>query len=780
MTVLGYVGLAPSTARPTAAPGNLFSAQRAGNAMAQLLHGIGSHPAGSPAADQLRSRIVDHLRALGYQPELQTTFAVGKGGVAGTVRNVIARSSGREPGPALVCVAHYDSVWAGPGVSDDLSGVGVLLELARIHIEGRRTRQPVVFLFTDAEEQGLVGASAFMDHLLCQDVGLVLNFEARGGSGLAYMFETGPQNESLVRMYADCVSRPTASSLSTEIYRHLPNDTDFSFFRDGGLPGFNFAFIEDLHVYHTPLDDFEHLSLDSLQHEGDQALELMKRWLGQVPPPASSANVICTSLPGNWMILYGQTTGRVVSLLCLLALAWGAQGCVLRARATWAEVRGGFVLAAASVLVGCVTAVSWSSALRSLIGTPRPWDDQPYWCLGIQIGVAICTWTILIKNWGASVGRVGAVLGMSLGWGFAALGSSLFLPGASFLFTLPAVFLTAVLYLIPRDVYLQSRLARGLGGILPLAALVWISAQRGIAEAVGPGVELALALPILVLGTFFMPLLIGIPHWVRRVLASSGVLILLGSSMGTLLAPSQSILRPAKLNLVYAQDVAGTGRAQWQAWTSGSPLPDEFAQHWGFSEVEPQENQDELDPEQRLLISPGWAGRRLFSAPAPHLGLELPRLELDPGAWVGKGEALAWRATGTLHAHGIRGRTTVTVLEAPGPVSLVAHGVSLGVREHFTFMDVPDQGLAIELWVGPPEAQEIEGQTPGRQADSADTGDGALHLRLVHRGPGLPASAAHLLAARPAGFVPAGDGDGILLSGRFDLTLPAVPAEDPR
>jgi hypothetical protein len=775
ISVLGFFALSPPAPLPDTAPGNRFSAQRAGEAMAGLLQGMGAHPAGSPEAEQVRTRIAGQLRLLGYEPEEQTRFAVGRDGVAGTVHNIIARRNGREPGPVLLCVAHYDSVWAGPGVSDDLSGVGVLLELARMQIEGRRTRQPVVFLFTDAEEQGLVGAAGFLDHPLCQDVGLVLNFEARGGSGVAYMFETGDGNAQLMEMYADCVTNPSAASLTTEIYRRLPNDTDFSFFRDAGLAGFNFAFIEDLHVYHTPLDDFAHLSLASLQHEGEQAAQLMERWLNQIPPSAGEGveNLVYGSLPGGWMILYSQGSARVVSLLCLLALVWAAQACVQRGRASWGEIAAGLGLAALCVLGGGVGSVLLSNGLRGLAGTSQPWLAQPLWLLGIQVGLALCLWLGLIVRWGSAVGRVGAVLGAALGWGLGAVGTALLLPGISFLFTPVALILTLVLYLTPRDVHLQNRLARGMTGVLPLVALIWISAQRGLVAAAGPGVGLVLILPILLVGTCFMPLLIGIPIWMRRGLGALGVLLVLVSSLGTLLAPAQSAERPAKLNLVYAQDVPTSGEAQWQAWTFGSPLPDGLSGAWAFTEYEAPRSEDS----QGL---PGWSGERLFSAPAKHLGLTPPRLDLEPGAWEGQGADRAWRASGTLYSGAPRGRTRLSVLQAPGPVSLVVQGISLGVRRHFTIMDVPPAGLPVEIWVEVGEPVEPQAGENGGPMDGA--GSLEVRLRLVDRRSGLPPAAAELLAARPPEFVPAHDGDGVLVSASLNLTLPdpGVLPEDGR
>lgn len=66
----------------------------------------------------------------------------------------------------IVITAHYDHLGKKGskiynGADDNASGVAVMLALAR-HIEENGSRYSVVFLATDAEEKGLLGARAFM------------------------------------------------------------------------------------------------------------------------------------------------------------------------------------------------------------------------------------------------------------------------------------------------------------------------------------------------------------------------------------------------------------------------------------------------------------------------------------------------------------------------------------------------------------------------------------------------------------------------------------------
>src|SRR4029079_17215605 len=83
--------------------------------------------------------------------------------------------------------------------------------------------------------------------------GVALNFEARGASGPAVMFETSEGNADVVGVYGDSVPDPVATSFAVEVYRILPNDTDFTPFRKSGrFTGLNTAYIDGSAVYRSP------------------------------------------------------------------------------------------------------------------------------------------------------------------------------------------------------------------------------------------------------------------------------------------------------------------------------------------------------------------------------------------------------------------------------------------------------------------------------------------------------------------------------------------------
>ena len=177
-TFAAYQPVAPLGAD---APPTVFSAQRATAILRDLVGNGVPHPLGSPAAAQLRDAIVDRFSALGYAPELQSGFVCNDYGVCGNPVNIVVPLAG-SPGEqnAVLLAAHYDSVPAGPGASDDGAAVASLLEIARILKARPAPRHPIILLITDGEEAGLLGALLFV-----REHPLVEGGEGRGQFGRA-------------------------------------------------------------------------------------------------------------------------------------------------------------------------------------------------------------------------------------------------------------------------------------------------------------------------------------------------------------------------------------------------------------------------------------------------------------------------------------------------------------------------------------------------------------------------------------------------------------------
>lgn len=193
-------------------------------------------------------------------------------------------------GTDLMLVAHYDSRYSQPmprdtvwsyGAADDGYGVGVILETVSLALKNRAEwKQGVKVLFTDAEEPGMKGMKAIWENNreVFDNVGLVLNVEARGTWGPALLFEACPGNAKVQELYASTAAYPFTYSLTTVVYQFLPMFTDFTIVKDE-LPGLNFSNIADVNHYHTDLDNFSNISEKTIQHYGAQILPLTMEYL---------------------------------------------------------------------------------------------------------------------------------------------------------------------------------------------------------------------------------------------------------------------------------------------------------------------------------------------------------------------------------------------------------------------------------------------------------------------------------------------------------------------
>ena len=317
----------PPEAVSAGAPLSEFSAARASEHLKVLASQ--PRPVGSPFHDNARDYILDVLTKLALQPEVQA--AERKDPYSNEIvkfENIVARLPGTEPGKGtLLLVAHYDTVPGSPGASDDGSGVVTLIETARAFKARPALKRDVVLLFSDGEEAGLRGARAFLKHPLVSEIGLVINFEARGSRGPVFMFETGDNNYWTIREFGKAVPYPFTSSLNQEIYDLLPHSTDFTVFRDRGIQGFNFAYTGGLENYHSPNDSLETVDLRSIQHQGSYAVALVSYFGDLELTQRPHGNAVFFDVLGKVLISYSESFVRPIALMIALLLvgilAWG-------------------------------------------------------------------------------------------------------------------------------------------------------------------------------------------------------------------------------------------------------------------------------------------------------------------------------------------------------------------------------------------------------------------------------------------------------------------------
>jgi len=343
---------------PANAPDTAFSSARAMSHLVEIARR--PHPTGSPAHEQVRGYLLERLYDLGIEAEVQTTTSLRTLDTvirAATIRNIVARIPGRASTGTIVLTAHYDGREAARAAGDAGVGVVSILETARALKAAAPLGNDVLLLVTDAEELGLMGARAFVaEHPAMADVKVVLSLEMRGAGGPSVMFETGASNGWIVRALAASGATPYTNSMSYEVYKRFPNDTDFTPFREAGKQGLNFAGIGRASVYHQAYDSPENLSEATLQHEGASALAVA-RYLGNVPLAAVDApDAVFFTAPFLGLVVYDM--GLVVPIAAALGiLALLALLPVRRSSAGWVGIVVGLVLGLVSV--AAAAAAGW-------------------------------------------------------------------------------------------------------------------------------------------------------------------------------------------------------------------------------------------------------------------------------------------------------------------------------------------------------------------------------------------------------------------------------------
>jgi len=744
----------PPAPRPAGAPPGEFSGERAREVLRRLVGDGTPHPVGSAGDDRVRQLITGTLASLGYQPRVEEGFACHWGGSCGRVRNVVAVLDGREPGAAVALVAHYDSVGAGPGASDDLASVAAILEIARALKAGPPPRHPVVLLLDEGEEAGLLGAAAFEESSPeASAVKAVVNLEARGSSGSSFMFETSGSDGWLISAWAPRAPRPVTTSLAAAIYAQLPNDTDLTIFRHYHVPGLNFAFIGDATHYHTPADNLANASLASLQHQGDSALAAVTGLAdaaGLANPPAG--NLVFFDLLGAGVVRWplGWSLGMAVAALLLILAATVIA--LSRRTLGGGELVLGLLAVPAMLLATALLGFGLSLALRAAGTLAVYWLAHPlpaltaFWLLPLALVAAIASML--------GMGRRSAQLGMWAGiwivWALLAVALAVLAPATSYVLVAPA--------LVAGICGILGRVWRGGGPAGAPAALWTATIVPGVAAAVlwwgvlppvydGLGVP---ALPIIatllaILLATMAPLIAG-GGWLGRRLWAVALALTVVAALAALAQPRYSRRSLQPITYTFYQD-AGAGTASWVV-RALPPLPGAVLKAAQFGPPGP---------------SFPWssAGSPSRSAPAPPLAAAAapaPEVQVLENTVAGGRRHLRLRLISRRGAQ--VGAIWVPARANPGPVTIEGHRVpetgwrrgkpQLGASDWLQYSDVtlPPAGCEIDM---------VLGET------------GPLQLYAVDSTPGLPPAGASLLAARPPTAVPFQQGDTTLVSRKLGI-----------
>jgi hypothetical protein len=147
---------------------------------------------------------------------------------------------------------------------------------------------------------------------------MVMNFEARGNTGPVLMFETSDSNGWYMNEFKKAAPYPVAYSFSYDVYKSMPNNTDFTLFKEAGCPGFNFALLEGSETYHNSNDTPKNLNQQSLQQEGSYALSLIKHFGNLTLTNKKTSNAIYFSLTKSIFVLYSEKWAAPLAILAFI------------------------------------------------------------------------------------------------------------------------------------------------------------------------------------------------------------------------------------------------------------------------------------------------------------------------------------------------------------------------------------------------------------------------------------------------------------------------------
>ncbi len=227
---------------------------------------------GTPGGARARALIAQRFRALGLDTlsggAIQA-FGVA-GGKAGGANVVGLVRGGTRPGRIILVTAHYDhlGVRGGEvynGADDNASGTAALMAIAAL-FRDRRPDHTVMFVALDGEEEGLLGAAAFIAAraVVLDSVLLDVNLDMVSRSVEGQLFAVGPLRYPSLRQYLPATACTSGVAIMLGHDTGSPDRDDWTMqsdqgaFQAAGIPFVYFG-VEDHADYHRPTDDAERI-----------------------------------------------------------------------------------------------------------------------------------------------------------------------------------------------------------------------------------------------------------------------------------------------------------------------------------------------------------------------------------------------------------------------------------------------------------------------------------------------------------------------------------------
>lgn len=637
---LTWVGTLPLQTPPvvprTAGP-DVFSAERAQDHLEAI--GTRSRAVGTPGHASARAYLVAAARSLGLEVDTPTTpahvrFSGSPVFSASTTRNVVVRLRGTSSTGAIAVNTHYDSGSTGPGTSDCGSCVATGLEAMRAVSSWPRMRNDVLFVFTDAEEEGDIGAAAFAGrHPWAADVKVALNYEAQGTSGPAFLYATSRRSGWLVSEFLHAAPHATAYSWMTAIMGLYPAGQlacDLEEYTKRGVQGLGFVYAGDSQNYHTVRDNLEQIDMGSVQQEGDYTVALLRE-LGDMDltrPPHTPDRVFFNVVPGgvaSYREAWVLPLAVVVSLAILGLLAFGSSR---RHLSLSHSIKAGLALAAGSVAIVSVTVLLWL-ALRTADPGLRVTLVGRY-ASGLYTGGLVAVQLALViglaRTARSRFGESDLVAGALVAWLPLLWISSVLTPAMSYMATWPLALATMALawHLLAPPGHKGSWLHVGILTLAGSATLVLLPSTVHQASALLNRFEGAAGLPVFgLLSLFVAPallllvaqiLFVSEGRWAGPLTRPSTVAVVgLGMLAAATVGSSFSPDRPRPDHVSYVLD-ADVQEARWVSF-------DRDLDHWTSQFIG--------EEDRREYPTVAWGAMEAYSAVAPLVPRAAPEAIID-------------------------------------------------------------------------------------------------------------------------------------------------------
>lgn len=203
--------------------------------------------------------------------------------------------------------SHFDSVSSSFGATDD--GVGVVSSLQIIRYFSTPGNQPergIVVLLNNAEEEFLLGATAFANSALVPFIGTFVNLEGAGAGGRAVLFRS--TDLEVVKAYREA-PHPSGTVIASDGFKQnwIRSETDYRVWVNAlGYRGLDIAFMKPRLRYHTQQDDRRHTSKASVWHMLSGALASAKSLTGSAGDAVekSETDAVWFDLFGDSLVLF--------------------------------------------------------------------------------------------------------------------------------------------------------------------------------------------------------------------------------------------------------------------------------------------------------------------------------------------------------------------------------------------------------------------------------------------------------------------------------------------